>query len=349
MSAFFASLGMPEIVAGIIVLALNAYVLMGGADYGGGVWDLFATGPRREQQRELIASSIAPIWEANHVWLIVVVVMLFTGFPAAFGLFGVVFHVPLSLILIGIVMRGSAFVFRSYGSRHHTTRHRWGAIFASASLVTPIVLGMVIGAVASGAAGEAAKKVETTASFSEIYFSPWLAAFPLAVGAFALSLFAMLAAVYLTVEANSDELRNDFRARALIAAGAVFVTSAVALLLARSEAARVAAGLTTSPWSLVLHACTATAAITAILSLWTRHYRVARVAAAAQVSLILWGWAVAQYPYLAPTTLTIRAAAAPTITLRLLLIGLAGGALVLIPSLRYLFKTFAGKAAKLSA
>src|SRR6185436_7011271 len=117
-------LGLPEIVAGIMMLVLNAYVLMGGADFGGGVWDLLATGPRRERQRNLIASSIAPIWEANHVWLIVVVVMLFTAFPVAFSAFSTVLHIPLSLILIGIVMRGSAFVFRSYGSKHHTTRHR---------------------------------------------------------------------------------------------------------------------------------------------------------------------------------------------------------------------------------
>src|SRR3982750_4865921 len=103
--------GMPEIVAGLMVLALNAYVLMGGADFGGGVWDLLASGPRREQQRALIASSISPIWEANPVWLIVVVVMSFTAFPSVFGVLGTVLHIPLTLMLVGIVLRGSAFVF----------------------------------------------------------------------------------------------------------------------------------------------------------------------------------------------------------------------------------------------
>jgi cytochrome bd ubiquinol oxidase subunit II len=342
------SIGLPEIVAGIMVLALNAYVLMGGADFGGGVWDLLASGTRRERQRELIANSIAPIWEANHVWLIIVVVMLFTAFPVAFGVLSTVLHLPLTLMLLGIVMRGSAFVFRSYGSKDHTTRHRWGAAFASASVITPIVLGMIIGAVESGRVGAAGASVDG-ASFTEVYVAPWLGAFPLAVGFFALSLFAMLAAVYLTIEARDDELRADFRARALAAAGAVFVFAVLALMLAQSSAPRVAEGVSGSAWSWVLHVCTGTSAIAAIVSLWTRRYRLARVAAAAQVSFILWGWALSQFPYIIPETLTIPAAAAPTITLKLLLSGLAIGALVLIPSLRYLFKTFAGKATTLSS
>lgn len=340
-----ASFGMPEIVAGIMVVALNAYVLMGGADYGGGVWDLFASGPRREAQRELIANSIAPIWEANHVWLIVVVVLLFTAFPVAFGVLGTVLHIPLTLMLVGIVMRGSAFVFRSYGSHSHTVRHRWGAAFASASIATPILLGAVIGAVSSGAVAAAASRVNVSgATFSEVYVASWLAPFPLAVGGFALSLFAFLAAVYLTIEARDAGLREDFRTRALAAAVMVFVFALVALLLARSGAPRVLAGVMQSPWAWALHVCTGAAAVIAIVALWRRQFRVARVAAAAQVSLILWGWALSQYPYILPATLTIRDGAAPAITLRLLLIGLAIGALVLIPSLRYLFRTFAGKA-----
>jgi cytochrome d ubiquinol oxidase subunit II len=344
-AAFFASIGVPEIVAGIIVLALNAYVLMGGADYGGGVWDLLASEPRREEQRELIANSIAPIWEANHVWLIVAVVMLFTGFPVAFGVVSVVLHIPLTIMLLGIVLRGSSFVIRSYGKHSHTVRHRWGATFASASIGTPILLGTVIGAVASGAVANASARVET-GSFVDVYVTPWLSPFPLAVGGFALALFAFLAAVYLTIEAQSEGLREDFRVRALSAALVVFVFAALALLLARVWAPRVAAGVMASPWSMLLHLCTAASAITAVIALWVRRYQVARIAAAAQVSFILWGWALSQYPFILPSSLTIRQAAAPPITLRLLLIGLAAGGVILIPSLRYLFRTFAGRAAE---
>src|SRR5258707_1200025 len=108
------SLTRPDVVAGLIVVALNGYVLLGGADFGGGVWDLLASGPRRDRQRALIAEAIGPIWEANHVWLILVIVVLFTCFPVAFARLAIGLHIPLSLMLIGIVLRGSAFTFRSH-------------------------------------------------------------------------------------------------------------------------------------------------------------------------------------------------------------------------------------------
>src|SRR6476660_6519400 len=134
------NLTLAKVAAWIIVVALNAYVLFGGADCGGGVWDLFASGPRRQQQRDLIAHAIGPIWEANHGWLIVVVVMLFVCFPPAFAAFGTLLHIPLSLMLMGIVLRGSAFIFRSYSYGPATEQRRWGLVFAASSLITPIVL-----------------------------------------------------------------------------------------------------------------------------------------------------------------------------------------------------------------
>jgi cytochrome d ubiquinol oxidase subunit II len=142
-----------DLLAGIILIALNAYVLLGGADFGGGVWDLLARGPRKARQRELIAHAIGPVWEANHVWLILAVVLLFTCFPAAFARLAIALHVPLTLVLIGIVLRGSAFTFRSYGGEQEQEKY-WGRVFAVASLVTPVLLGVAVGAVASGAVGE---------------------------------------------------------------------------------------------------------------------------------------------------------------------------------------------------
>ena len=111
------AISLPDVMAGIMLLALNAYVLLGGADYGGGVWDLLASGPRRARQRALIADAIGPIWEANHVWLILVVVLLFSAFPSAFSAISIALHVPLTIFLIGVVLRGSAFTFRTYDAR----------------------------------------------------------------------------------------------------------------------------------------------------------------------------------------------------------------------------------------
>ncbi len=342
MKLILSSVGMPEIVAALIVLALNAYVLTGGADFGGGVWDLLASGPRRDKQRQLVAGALAPIWEANHVWLIVVVVMLFTAFPRAFAMLGVVLHVPVTLLLVGIILRGSAFIFRSYGSGERAVQARWGRTFAIASAITPVLLGVVIGAVSSGLVADASSRVGD-ASFASVYIAPWLGVYPIGVGVFALALFAFLAAVYLALAATDHEVQEDFRRRALWAASAVLLTASFALGASVSGAPRVAAGVTHAPWSLVLHLATGIAATAAIGALWTRRYRLARVAAGAQVSCILWGWALSQYPYIIPSTLTVRAAAAPRVTLELLLVGLAIGAALLIPSLRYLFKTFSGR------
>lgn len=345
MSGMPTSIGYAEVVAAVMMVALTAYALMAGADFGGGVWDLLARGPRRDAQRALIASAIAPIWEANHVWLIIVVVMLFTGFPEAFATLGTVLHIPLTLMLAGIVLRGSAFVFRSYG-RAHAAQRRWGRVFAIASVVTPILLGIVIGAIASGDVGRAAQQIPVAgttaaASFTTLYVSPWLAPFPVAVGAMALALFAYLAAVYLIIATDDELLRDDFRTRALAGAGMVFVTAFVALLVAHREAPAMGRGLTESTLAQVFQVVTGIAAITAIWALWSRHYQVARIAAAAQVSLVLWGWAFVQFPLLIPPHGSIAALAAPVVTLRLLLVALACGSVILVPSLVYLFRTFA--------
>jgi cytochrome d ubiquinol oxidase subunit II len=326
------------ILAGIVMVALNAYVLLAGADFGGGVWDFFARGDRRQAQRDLISHAIAPIWEANHVWLILVIVLLFTCFPAAFSTIAILLHIPLTLMLLGIVLRGSAFIFRSYGSERDTTQQRWGRVFAIASIATPVLLGMCVGAVATGAVGATA--VSRSGPFVSQFIDPWLTMFGVSVGLLALALFSFLAAVYLTVEAEGTELQEDFRTRALWAAGAVFVIAFGVLALSWTEAPMVRQMLMAGPWALPLHIVTGIAAITAIAALWTRRFRLARVAAAAQVTFILWGWAAAQYPYLLPPTLTIEAAAAPNRTLVLILWALAAGACVLLPSLYYLFRIF---------
>ena len=322
-------------LAGIVVVALNAYALLGGADFGGGVWDFLATGKRADRQRALVEKAIGPIWEANHVWLILVVVLLFTCFPPVFARLTTVLHIPLTLMLAGIVLRGSAFAFRSFDTRGDAVQRRWGRLFAIASVVTPFVLGMTIGAIAAGRVRDV-----TGRTFADAYVWSWLSPFTVLVGLFALVLFAFLAAVYLTVEAPDDGLREDFRMRALLSAVALFPIALGVLVAGRRAATQVAFVLTEGPIALAIHAATAVAAIGAIVALWTRRFRLARMAAAAQVSLILWGWAVAQLPYLVPPDLTILDTAAPVTTLRLVMVALGLGFVVLIPSLGYLYRVF---------
>jgi cytochrome d ubiquinol oxidase subunit II len=324
-----------DVVAGVILVSLIAYVLLAGADFGGGVWDLLAGGPRRDRQRDLIAHAIGPVWEANHVWLILVVVLLFTCFPPAFSRLSIALHVPLTLMLVGIVLRGSAFTFRSYGLDDSRSQRRWGRIFAIASLLTPLLLGVSIGAVAAGRV-----QPVSGAGFVADYLRPWASPFTISVGAFTLVLFAFVAAVYLTIEADEEELRNDFRRRALAAGVAVFAFAMLTLMLAWREAPLVWHGMAVASHAAPLHLATGVAATIALWALWTRRYRVARIATGAQVCGILGGWALAQYPYILPPSLTIDQAAAPEVTLKLTLIALAVGGVILVPSLWYLFRVF---------
>jgi cytochrome d ubiquinol oxidase subunit II len=327
-------LPLETIIAGAMIASLIVYALLGGADYGGGIWDLFAFGRRAPEQRALIAKAIGPVWEANHVWLILVIVILFTAFPTAFAAISTALHIPLTLLLIGIVLRGTTFTFRSYDIQRDNVQRRWSLVFSIASIITPVLLGITLGAIASGTI-----RVQNGIVISG-FFSSWLAPFPFAVGFFALSLFAFLAAVYLTLETPDYELQEDFRLRALIAGITVGILALIVFLLAGRGAPTVRAGISRSWWAVALHLFTAVFALGAFYSLWIRKYRLARVCAAAQVTLILLGWALAQFPHLVEPNITIASAAAPGSTLQLLLGALAAGALLLFPSYFYLFRVF---------
>ena len=358
-------LTLAEITAWIIVVALNAYVLFGGADFGGGVWDLLASGPRRDKQRTLVSNAIGPIWEANHVWLIVVVVMLFVCFPPAFAAFGTILHIPLTLMLIGIVLRGSAFVFRSYSLGPQSEQRQWGRVFAASSLITPIVLGMCVGAIVSGGVGVAISAVGTgpaaelpvpgdpgqpmpAVNFVSVYVQPWISPFTIAVGIMTLALVSFLAATYLTIEAEGDaELQDDFRGRALVAAVVSMIAATVALVLGATSGG-VMARLVGSQWTLPVLGGSGIAAIVSVASLIRRRYRFARVAAGAWVTLVLWGWVLAQFPLIIPPNLTIDAAAAPGRTLVETMAVLVGGGIVLFPSLWYLLRVFKSRTSQAS-
>ena len=329
-------IGLEAWVGLAIVVSLNLYALTGGADFGGGVLDLLASGPRAERQRATIAEAIAPIWEANHVWLIVVIVLLFAAFPPAFAALGTALHIPLALMLVGIVLRGAAFAFRSYGIQPGAATRRWSRVFSVSSTLTPVMLGVSLGAAISGAIRLDAASGVPTAGF----FRPWLAPFPWAMGCFALALFVFLAAVYLCVETEEPTLREDFRRRALAAGLVVGLLAWLSLALARQGAPWLLAGLALSSWAVPFQIVTGAAAVGALAALWRRRFRLARVLAVVQVSLIVWGWALAQYPYLLVPDLTLSEAAAEPAVLRPLLVILALGALLLAPAFVYLYAVF---------
>ena len=329
----------------VMLAALIAYSLLGCADFGGGIWDLLSSGPRAAEQRQHIARAIGPVWEANHVWLIFLVVVLFTCFPAAYAAASVALFWPLHLILIGIVLRGASFVFRAYGSTAAGAQRTWTRVFGIASAITPLLLGACLGAISTGDLRSGEQGIEA--------WRGWVAPFPLTTGLLAFLISAYLAAVYLAWEsagprgsldsdAGSSALQEDFRRRALVTWLIAGATSIAALILARREAPRLWEALTSLPAGAIVAAGVLMAPASA-LALLTRRYAAARILAGAQVTLLLAGWGVAQHPYLIAPDLTLAASAAPRATLVLTAMTLPLGAGVLIPSLWYLFRVFKGR------
>jgi cytochrome d ubiquinol oxidase subunit II len=319
---------------GILLTGVLLYAVLGGADFGGGIWDLFAFGPRAEQQRKEIARAIGPIWEANHVWLIFVIVLTFSVFPPVYSTISSALYIPLSIILVGITLRGGAFVFRAYASDLQSARASLGHVFAVASVITPFVLGMCAGAIASGDI-----RVEDGAVTSSLW-EPWLRPFPILVGLLALTTCAYLAAVYLCVETDGP-LQEDFRKRALVS-GAIFsALSLITLPVARSGAPVIWNGMidreivTIVPVAIVAAMVSGTAVL-------RRRYQLARISAVSWVAILLSGWALAQYPYLVVPDLTVSNAAASRAMLRVALWTYIVGAIILAPSLWLLFSMFKG-------
>lgn len=329
-------------IAGVMLISLIIYMLTGGADFGGGIWDLFATGPRVKAQRSLITQAIAPIWEANHVWLIVIVVLLFVAFPVAFAAISTALHIPLTLMLIGIVLRGSAFIFRTYDVQSDTRHRRWSRVFAIASAITPVMLGITLGAVASGTIHVDIESGQVDTDF----ISAWIAPFPFAIGFFTLTLCALLAAVYLTLETNDPALQEDFRRRALIAAVSVGAMAGLSFILSVGGAPTIRHGLASAPWSIPFHILTGAVALWGIWTIWNRQFRLARILVPIQVTLIVFGWGLAQYPYLVTPDLTFSNTAAPDAVLRPILIVLGVGGMLLVPAFWYLYAVFKGTARK---
>jgi cytochrome d ubiquinol oxidase subunit II len=292
-----------DVLAAVLVVVSTAYAALAGADFGGGIWDLLAgSAARGAEPRERIGRSITPVWESNHVWLVIALVILWTGFPAAFAAIFTTLFVPLSMAALGIVLRGAGFAFRA-----QVRPVRWqaaaGAIFALSSLLTPFFMGTVIGAVVTGRVHGTGDPV-----------TAWVNPTSLLTGALFVAVSAYLAAVYLTVDSDRDgeqDLRSYFIRRALAAAVASGALAAITLAVLHTTARRVFDELLTGR-ALPLVVISVLAG-TAVLILLARGVaRGVRPVAALAVAAVVCGWAVAQYPYLLPPGLTVAAAAAPT-------------------------------------
>jgi cytochrome d ubiquinol oxidase subunit II len=319
-----------DAVLAVLWIGVTAYAVLGGADFGAGLWDLLAGGSERGRHpRALIDRAITPVWEANHTWLIFDLVVLWTAFSPAFAAVMSTLFVPLSLAALGIVLRGAGFAFR-HVSRRLEAQRAFGAAFALSSVVTPFFMGTVVGAIASGRV--------TPSTGGDQAWSSWTGPLPLMVGVLFVATCAYLAAVFLVHEArrrDDAELERYFRARA-IASGLVAGALAVGgLFVLHADARFVYDGLVGDALPLVI--LSAACGLAALVLLARSALRFVRGVAVLAVASIVWAWGVAQHPYLLPKTLTVSQAASPHDTMVALLVIFAIALLVIGPSLGLLF------------
>jgi cytochrome bd ubiquinol oxidase subunit II len=317
-------------IAVVLMLAVVAYAVFGGADYGAGFWDLVAGGPERgSRPRQVIERAIGPVWEANHVWLIFIFVVLWTSFPEAYASITLTLYVPLAIAALGIVLRGASFAFRKVvvSLRY---RRMFGAAFASSSVLVPYCMGAIVGGIASGevpAGGEAGDPVDS-----------WINPTSIVSGVLAIAVIAYLSAVYLVWDARHQgdpDMVEYFRRRATVAAVFVAAVAAVGLIVLHADASHVFDGLKSRALPLVI--ATVVCGVGALLLLVRQAARGARLLAMLAVASLVASWGAAQWPYLLPESLKVADAAAPSGTLEAVLVAVVLAIIIVLPGFVLLY------------
>jgi len=323
----------------IIILGTSflLYTLLGGADFGAGIIESFA-GKREEKT---ISKAIAPVWEANHVWLILAVVILFTGFPQVYASLSLVLHIPLLIVLLGIIFRGSAFTFRQYDVTNDNVHPYFTALFRISSFITPVFLGMVLGAMILGRI-----TLDTSRSFYEVFIAPWLNLFCFSMGIFTSSLFAYISSVFLVGESRNEPERKMYVRFSKRAMAITIFTGLLVFIISGIEGRNLSGQFFQSRVSmaallLAIGFCTF---IWHFLNKKRNKTVYLRIGVGIQVTLVLLSWFYIQYPILINLQngehLTFFNTQAPIATQKQLLIALIAGLLLVVPGFVYLFNIF---------
>lgn len=321
----------------ILVIAFGLYTILGGADFGGGIIETFA-GTKRAHS---ISKAMAPVWEANHVWLILAVVILFNAFPKIYSTLSVVLHIPLMVILIGIILRGSAFTFRHYDTDEDLFHPLHTKLFIISSWITSLFLGITLGAMILGKID-----LQQGLSFREKFIDPWLNVFCFATGLFTCSLFSYIAAVFLVHESAEYTERRKFILHARLSMLTCFVTGLLVFLTASMEGLSLFSEMikSTPALFLLIFATISAPVIWYFLNRGTSTPFYLRLVTGAQIAAILSAWFFIQYPVVIAMKsgehLTILNAHAPEITLKYLLIALVVGLLLIVPGFVFLYRVF---------
>tara|TARA_R110000737_G_scaffold332714_1_gene349792 strand:+ start:67 stop:1059 length:993 start_codon:yes stop_codon:yes gene_type:complete len=319
----------------VMGISLVLYMILGGADFGAGIIELFIG----DKSNSTVSRAMAPVWEANHMWLIIAVVILFNGFPKAYVILSTNLHIPVLLFLIAIIMRGTAFTFRHYDAYHDKSEKIYSTIFRYSSLLAVFFMGITISAFFSGTIPS-----DTSGTFTEQYIYTWFNWFAVSVGVFLVTISAYIAGIFLLGEVETEDGYNSIRkfilwifGLSIISGSSIFISSFVSDLqfhkLFLSHPIPIGAGVFASLIAPYIHK------LIQAKKIWTM-----RIVVGAQMVLIMIGWFIIQWPNLVVfsdgSMLSMYDAAGPVATMKVLFFSLAIGVVVIFPSLYYLFRLF---------
>ncbi len=325
-----------KIAAIVVLIGVAAYAVLGGADFGSGLWSALAFGDKRERQREALFKAIGPVWEANNVWLVFVVIFLLMAFPFAFGDIFIALLVPITVGLLGVVFRGAAFAYRNYAKESgQPGAPVYGLAFSAASVISPFFFGAALGALAGGRV-----TVDSSGVVTAGLYSPWLHAFPILTGLLAVAICGLLTTSFMTTRVAGD-LREIFRRRALLSGVVVAVLAVATLAVSRWDASGFWSGWQRAA-PLAVSGVALGAGLVALLVLWLRWYPLAPITTGGAVAWLVGTFGVIMYPYFILPAQTIFQAGSNHAMLRASLIGLLCGLVVLLPSALLLYGMFIG-------
>lgn len=326
------------IVLLFLAASIYLYCLLGGADFGVGIHELLVKRDQKRQHEEIVKEAMGPVWEANHMWLIIVVVILFVGFPKIYSEVSIYLHIPLTLMLIGIIMRGCAFSFRHYDAIEDGSRKYYSLVFYISSLLTPITFGIIIGSLMLG------KIQPVPGNYFSTYIAPWLNLFSFSTGLFILSIFTFIASVYMIGEAFIGPFKKNYISRSKVFHIVMIVMGALVFITAQIEGHPLFSKFISNPVSLLAISLVTISHVLLWRLFETKRAWSLRVLTGFQLLMIIVAWMAVIYPkailYADGSSLSFLAEAAPEATLLMLGCALIVGAMIFLPLLGYLFFTF---------
>jgi cytochrome bd ubiquinol oxidase subunit II len=329
---------MDKVVIAYLWLSILLYLLLGGADFGAGIIELFTSRRNRKRTRKTLYHAIGPIWEANHMWLIIAIVILFVGFPEIYSEMSIYLHIPLLIMLLGIIARGTAFIFRHYDAIQDKSQSFYNRVFIGSSFITPLFLGILAGSAVSG-------RIDHKASdFADIFIFDWLNLFSVSVGLFTITLCGFLAAVYLVAEAEDETDRTRFVRKARFMNIAAFAAGVIVFISAIIE------NVPLLNWAFgnIVGIIAVTVATASLWALWyylsRRYIWLPRILAGFQVTMILLALSYAHFPDFIilknAANFSLFVHQAPPETMNALGMALLLGSVFILPALYYLYYSF---------